>query len=93
MSNLADHQRVGGEGFHISDCLVWAEIYYLDSPTDYREYLPRNCVGPTTVTDDLVMLDSSACSQESRARHSSPWLVVLLMLLISCFLLRLLGVW
>ena len=93
MGNLANHQRVGGEGFHISDCHVWAEIYYLDSPTDYREYLPQNCGSRRTVTDSLVMLDSSACSPKSGARHSSPWLVVLLMLLISCFILRLLGVW
>ena len=24
---------------NVSDCHVWAEIYYLDSPTDYREYI------------------------------------------------------
>jgi hypothetical protein len=93
MGNLTDHQRVGGEGVHISDCHVWAEIYYLDSPTDYREYLPQNCVRPRTVPGNLVMLESSACSQKSKARHSSPWLVALLMLLISWFLLRLGDVW
>lgn len=40
---------------HIQDCRVWAEIYYLDSPTDYREYLPQDCqLGETRA--DLVIL-------------------------------------
>jgi len=33
-------QLSGGAVFHVSDCRVWAEINYLDSPTDYREWLP-----------------------------------------------------
>lgn len=45
--------------FHVADCYVWAEIYYLDSATDYREYIYRHASGYTGGKDDgLVMLDS-----------------------------------
>src|SRR3981081_3380125 len=53
MGNLADHQRMGGEGVHIGDCYVWAEIYYLNSTTDYREYLPQDGAdGPRSISHD-----------------------------------------
>jgi len=36
-----DHARNAGRTpFYVKDCRVWAEINYLDSPTNYREYLP-----------------------------------------------------
>jgi hypothetical protein len=38
MGNLGNHQRMGGKSVHIGDFCVWAEIYYLDSPTNYRDY-------------------------------------------------------
>jgi len=34
---LNQDQHIGGKAVHIRDCYVWAEIFYLDSPTDYRE--------------------------------------------------------
>ncbi len=34
-----DAQNVRDSSFHVSDCRIWAEIQYLDSPTDYRECL------------------------------------------------------
>jgi hypothetical protein len=33
---------VAGESVHVGDCYVWAEITYLDSTTDYREFLPSD---------------------------------------------------
>jgi hypothetical protein len=42
MANTIERKEIGGEGIHIRDCYVWAEIYYLDSPSDYREYLPQD---------------------------------------------------
>ena len=33
-------RHVGGSCVHVKDCRIWAEINYLDSPTDYRECLP-----------------------------------------------------
>jgi len=40
MGKFTPRQRTGGTAVHVRDCRVWAEINYLDSPTDYREYLP-----------------------------------------------------
>jgi hypothetical protein len=85
MGNLADHQRMGGESVHISDCYVWAEIYYLNSTTDYREYLPQNGAdGPRTAPlDDWVLLESSERSPGRGAKPLLGWMVVLSILLIS----------
>jgi hypothetical protein len=94
MDNLADHQRIGGESVRIGDCYVWAEINYLDSPADYREYLPKNCVRPGNIPcNDLVMLESHVSPRSSIAKHWTPWLVFLLVLMISRFLFRLLDLW
>ena len=38
---LNQDKQIGGEPVHVRDCYVWAEVYYLDSRTDYREYLPH----------------------------------------------------
>jgi hypothetical protein len=40
MGKFAKKQHAGGVPLHVGDCRVWAEINYLDSPTDYRECLP-----------------------------------------------------
>ena len=37
---MVHKQNAGRAAFYVGDCRVWAEINYLDSPTDYREYLP-----------------------------------------------------
>ena len=55
MSNHTRLKKMGGESVHVGDCHVWAEIYYLDSPTDYREFLLVASQSP--ITGDLVMLD------------------------------------
>ena len=39
MANRIQRKEIGGERIHVRDCYVWTEIYYLDSPSDYREYL------------------------------------------------------
>ena len=96
MRNLADYARMNGESegsIRIGDYYVWAEIYYLDSPTDYREYLPQHCAQQCPVAGDLVMLDSSAFWQTSRARHLLLWPVVLLCALILWFLVPLVEIW
>jgi len=62
MADLVEHKDVAGTSFHVRDCYVWAEIYYLDSPTDYREYLARG-----SGFGDLVMLDSSKASPDPKA--------------------------
>ena len=74
-----------GREFRVGDCYVWSEIHYLDSTTDYREYLPGPAVGARKIAaNDLVMLDN--------ARHLSSnrtfWgLGVLAILLVACWIL------
>jgi hypothetical protein len=61
MRDLTRKQRwIGGNGFHVRDCYVWAEINYLDSPTDYREFLTSNALSPMPPIGELVMLDDGA---------------------------------
>lgn len=67
MSDLVNGEFVSGTCFHVKDCYVWAEIYYLDSPTDYREYLPKRRAGPSF--GELIMLDSSAGVLKHVKRH------------------------
>jgi len=35
-----DQEQIGGATYRVGDAYVWSAIHYLDSPTDYREYLP-----------------------------------------------------
>ena len=69
-------KQIGGECFHGRDCYVWAEISYLDSSTDYREFLPQPAVPPRT-DSDLMMLDS--CQQAGSLGGWTPLLVCCLL--------------
>ena len=42
MPNKAELEQDGGSEFRVGDAYVWAEIHYLNSSTDYREYLPKH---------------------------------------------------
>ena len=87
MANTIQREEIGGEGVHVRDCYVQMEIYYLDSPSDYREDLPqdRNW-NPNDAP--LVMLDSPR--QSSRDLCGSLAAVLFLMVdLILCLLLYL----
>ena len=50
--------------FRVSDGYVWSEIHYLDSATDYREYLLQQDVhlanASTLPNNELILLDSSS---------------------------------
>ena len=78
MRKLANHEQIGGQGFHARDFNIWASIFYLDSPTDYRDYLPRDSSkrspGPA---EELVMLDGSPLPRESRANDSPGWVILI----------------
>jgi hypothetical protein len=55
------HQHQGGGATaHVGDCYVWAEIYYLDSPTNYRECLPGGRPSSMNPGNELIMLDDIA---------------------------------
>lgn len=82
-------KRANGREFHVSDCYVWAEIYYLDSATDYKECLSRNVNHPPALKDDgLVLLDSGMSTDATQrmrsvTRASVPLLIILLLLALS----------
>jgi hypothetical protein len=83
-------KEIGGDDFHVGDCHVWSAIYYLDSPTDYRECLPQPGVCPHTIGDDLVMLDSSRNLTSPQTGLSLLSVLVTLVVLIVLFNLLLL---
>jgi hypothetical protein len=60
MGDLSRQEWIGGNWSHVGDCHVWAEINYLDSATDYREFLPCNAPSPVPPIGKLVMLDDGA---------------------------------
>lgn len=66
--------------FNHDECHVWSAIYYLDSPTDYREYPPDSAPRLLAGHDDLVMLTSSKRST-GRNVPSSGWLISILLLI------------
>ena len=66
MSDRIKESDVGGTCFRVGDAYIWAEIRYLDSPSDYREYLPQNSAVPRAARGELMMLDSSRSSSISR---------------------------
>jgi hypothetical protein len=41
MRSIADRGRNAVQPFDVTDGYVWAEICYLDLPTDFCEYLPE----------------------------------------------------
>jgi len=60
MRDLNERPAIGGETIRVGDCYIWAEIYDLDSPTDYREYLPNHVSPPSTGTgEDFITLDNA----------------------------------
>ncbi len=67
-----------GQEFRVRDCYVWSEIHYLDSATDYREYLPQNGMLARIRSVDLILLGSSRQSYP----HPFPWFYLLVAFLI-----------
>lgn len=64
-----------------TDAFVWSVVHYLDSPSDYREYLscPRRATSPKD--SELVLLDDIP-------RYIRTWLVSLtLFALVVCVIL------
>lgn len=53
-------EKVGGIPTPVSDCYVWAAICYLDSPTDYREFLPDRKRQLQPANNSVVILDDCA---------------------------------
>jgi len=83
MSDATPH-RIGGSPAYIGDCYLWAEIYYLDSPTDYREFLPGKRVPDDTAGQNLVLLDDFAPSGATGRGHIGLWLFLPVVILALC---------
>ena len=56
MSSHVQPDNNGGNPTHLSDCYVWIEILYLDSPTNYREYLPGRGITGAALDRSLELL-------------------------------------
>ena len=72
-------KRIGGTPWHIQDCHVWAEIRYLDSPTDYRECLPGRSPVQECANDGLILLDSPSPSLSAWIIHASVIVGIILL--------------
>ncbi len=74
------NREIGGDAFHVGDCVVWSAIHYLDSPTDYKAYLPHRCSAiPLAQQHDLVMLSSSRRSAVRNTKLSG-WVVSIVLI-------------
>lgn len=81
MRETTDRKKIGCEGIHVGDCYVWAEIYYLDSPTDYREYISNHVSQRTTETGaEFITLDNAWFSWRAVAKFLVALLTMLLTL-------------
>lgn len=60
MKNACNKNDVATTPLTLSDCRIWAEINYLDSPTCYRECLPWNPLNLASARQSLVLLDDCA---------------------------------
>jgi hypothetical protein len=91
MGDLANHKQIGGTSFRVGDCFIWAEIQYLDSPTDYREYLWNSNPQPgNSPSQGLVMLDDLAPSWVVIAKWVAKALAVCLVPLTIVLVVRVL---
>jgi len=87
---MLDTHQAGVNGYlQLQDCRIWAEIDYLDSPTDYRECLPGAQTPPLAADDsDPVLLDTRfPHSRKPTARSRTFCLGLILTLLILAYIL------
>jgi hypothetical protein len=53
MATGPQQEQIAGAAYRVGDAYLWFAIHYLDSPTDYREYLPAS---GTAVSMSLLAL-------------------------------------
>lgn len=81
MSNLYPENTSGT--FHVRDCQLWAEIDYLDSPTDYREFLPgQRARADMPDRSEFVMLETQNQSPKRAGTRVSVVVMVMVSMLI-----------
>lgn len=70
MSKRNIYTNTNGVVCHVGDCFIWAEIYYLDSLTDYRECLPSEVRNSQPEFGELLFLDDTIPSSLSVLLHN-----------------------
>jgi hypothetical protein len=63
-----NNKQIGGTKFVVKDAFIWAEIFYLDSATDYRECISIRQTTPPN--DEMTMLNGESCWPSLRRWHS-----------------------
>jgi hypothetical protein len=77
-----------GGSLHIQDCRIWAEISYLDSPTEYREFLTvSGTLSRDAQPDVLTVWDTSTHWKMRDLTWPLLSVLAMILLLISCYLL------
>lgn len=66
VNSMADLNQAETNPLHLQDWRVWAEINYLDSPTEYREYLPNASTQNRAISADFVLLSTKRPSKGRR---------------------------
>src|SRR5437667_11827664 len=74
-------KKLGGYSVHVGDCYIWSEIYYLDSPTDYRECLPPHRICPCNIPRGGFSI------LESSENNPSHFFLKILVFLASCLII------
>ena len=57
--NRNGFKQPGGALYFVPEAYVWSEILYLDSKTDYREYISLPQM--KSLKDDMTMQDDESC--------------------------------
>ena len=78
-------KKLAGYSVRVEDCYIWSAIYYLDSPTDYREYLPHRLNPCNLPNNDLVLLDSSRKISGRLFLRNSAFLLMFLIICCLCW--------
>lgn len=82
------HQPGMNRNLQLQDCRIWAEIDYLDSPSDYRECLPGAQAAPLTADrSNLILLDSHTPGPRKPTGRSQLLLLGLICTLVSMLIL------
>lgn len=80
---MADlNQAADKNPVHIQDWRVWAEINYLDSATEYREYLPNRPIENPAIRAPFTLLSTRKSPSRGR-KWSLPVITFLVVALIS----------
>jgi len=75
------NHNIGGNPMRVADCYIWSEIYYLDSPTDYRECIPTHRIRPCNVPR------SGFSILEPSENNPSHFFLTILVFLVSCLII------